>query len=314
MPSLKSRIILKFLANRHLMKFKMKRPVFDGSLEAIRRLRKETEDTGLKFGKIPREILIEPVKIRDMYAEWVQIPGPVTGKVILYFHGGMYLVGSPLSHRVHVAKFVQGSGLDALVFDYRLAPEYQFPAALEDALTAYNYLLKKGFLPENIVFAGDSAGAGLCLATLLAIKKYEKPLPAAAAVLSPWTDLTLSGESYKMNMNKCLSPLGSSETASALYAGTQSRTNPLISPLFGDLEGLPPLHISVGSDEILLDDSRLFAEKAKAAGVDVTLLVGDGMCHCYPAFGNLMAESKAALGEICAFLKNHAGKNLNASQ
>ena len=307
MPSLKSRIILKLLVNRHLMKFELKRPLFDGSLEAIKRLRRETEDAGLTFGRIPKDILIEPVKIKDMYAEWVQIPGPVTGKAILYFHGGMYLIGSPQGHRVHVAKFVQGTGLDALVFDYRLAPEYQFPAALEDALAAYEHLLKKGFNPENIVFAGDSAGAGLCLATLLAIKKYDKPLPAAAAVLSPWTDLTLSGESYQTNKYKCLSPLGSSETASALYVGTHERTNPLISPLFGDLAGLPPLHISVGSHEILLDDSRRFAEKAKAAGVDATLLVGEGMCHCYPAFGNLMAESKAALAEICEFLKDHAG-------
>jgi len=305
MQSIKSKIILALLLNRHLFKFQLKKKPFDGTPEGIIKLRKDTENAGLKFGKLPKEIIVSPIEIGNMYAEWVKTNNAAGKKAMLYFHGGMYLIGSPQGHRVHVAKFVKGTGINALVFDYGLAPENPFPIGLNDAVDAYSYLLEQGFSPEKIVFAGDSAGGGLCLATLLALKERKLPLPAAAAVLSPWTDLTLSGESYHLNEKTCLSPIGSAECASAYYSGSNNRENHLISPLFGNLEGLPPLHISVGDKEILFDDSRSFAEKAKASGVNTTLLIGEGMCHCYPAFGNLFPEAKNALNEICFFLKKH---------
>jgi epsilon-lactone hydrolase len=306
MQSLKSKIVLKLLLHRHLFKLKLHRQPFDCSISGIKKLRKETEDAGIKFGKLPKECTIEPIKIGIMYAEWVKMPGSISGKAILYFHGGMYLIGSPQSHRVHVVKFVKGSGINALVFDYGLAPENPFPKGLNDALQAYEFLLGIGYKPSDIVFAGDSAGAGLCLATLLAIKEKGLSLPAAAAVLSPWTDLSLSGESYIQNKLTCLSPIGSAECASSFYAGQNDRIHPLISPLFGDLRNLPPLHISAGSKEILRDDSIRFAKKAKNAGVEVTLKIGEGMCHCYPAFGNLFYEAKTANKEICLFLRKHS--------
>jgi epsilon-lactone hydrolase len=306
MPSFKSKIILNLLLHRHLFKFKLHRPAFDGSIDGILRFRKETESAGIKFGKLPKDTIIAPVQIGDMYAEWVKTPEAPVNKAILYFHGGMYLIGSPPSHRVHVIKFVKGSNINALVFDYGLAPENPFPKGLNDAVMAYQYLLDQGLEPKHIVFAGDSAGAGLCLATLLALKDRKIQLPAAAAVLSPWTDLTLSGSSYEQNKHSCLSPIGSAEAASAYYAGSHDRRNPLISPLFGDLSGLPPLHISVGGNEILLDDSVQFALKAQEAGVAVTFMKGEGMCHCYPAFGNLLPEAKVALDDICSFLARHS--------
>ena len=258
------------------------------------------------FGRLPKEIEIEPLSIGNRYAEWVKIPQTSKNKVILYFHGGMYLFGSPQAHRQHVIKFVKGCGMNALVFDYRLAPENPFPAALDDALGAYEFLLTEGCDPTDIVFAGDSAGGGLCLATLLAIQDKGLPLPAAAAALSPWTDLMLTGKSYQTNKKICFSPEGCAENASRMYIGSYSSQNPYISPLYGNLEGLPPLHISAGGNEILLDDSIHFAEKARAAGVDVTLRIDKGMCHCYPVFGNLFRESKLALAEICQFLRLHS--------
>lgn len=296
------------MVNRHLLRGKLRKQPFDPSPEGIRKLRKKTENGAKMFGKLPPEVKIAPVRIGEMYAEWMKIPANNVQKAMLYFHGGMYVTGSPQSHRPHVYKFVKGSGINALVFDYRLAPENPFPAALDDALAAYRFLLEQDFEPQNIVFAGDSAGAGLCLATLLAAKEKGIALPAAAAVLSPWTDLARTGESYVTNVEKCLSPKGSSENASEFYSGGNDKRNPLISPLYGDLANLPPLHISCGSNEILRDDSIRFAEKARNVGVEVTLGIGEGMCHCYPAFGNLFRESKFALDEICNHLKFHASR------
>jgi monoterpene epsilon-lactone hydrolase len=305
MQSLKSKIILTLLLNSHLFKLRLKRKPFDASAEGIQRFRERTENAGKIFGHLPKEAVFESLLIGGRYAEWVRIPQAAQDKVILYFHGGMYLVGSPQAHRPHVIKFVKGTGMNALVIDYRLAPENPFPAALEDALQAYDYLLSQDYQPSNIVFAGDSAGGGLCLATLLALKEKGLPLPAAAAVLSPWTDLMLTGKSYQTNKKKCISPDGCAENASRMYAGENDRRNPLISPLYGNLQGLPPIHMSAGGNEILLDDAKSFAEKARNEGVEVMLRIDRGMCHCYPVFGNLFQESKLALGEICQFLMVH---------
>jgi len=143
---------------------------------------------------------------------------------------------------------------------------------------------------------------------LLALKDKGIPLPAAAAVLSPWTDLALTGESYSKNKKTCVSPKGSAQGCSVLYAGENDLTDPWISPLYGDLTGLPPLHISAGSQEILLDDAVRFAEKAKQAGVDVTLTVGQGMCYCYPAFSGIFREATETMNEISHFLCKHVNK------
>ncbi len=289
----------------HLFKFQAKRKPFDPSPEGIRRFRELTENAAKVFGRLPKETVIEPLTVGNRYAEWVKFPKTSKNKIILYFHGGMYLVGSPQAHRQHVIKFVKGCGMNALVIDYRLAPEHPFPSGLEDCLEAYNYLISQGYKACDIVFAGDSAGGGLCLSTLLALKERGLPLPAAAAALSPWTDLLLTGKSHQTNKKVCLAPEGCAENASMMYAGSHDKRNPLISPLYGNPEGLPPLHISAGGNEILMDDSIRFAEKARAAGVEVMLRIDKGMCHCYPVFGDLFRESRLALAEICEFLRVH---------
>jgi monoterpene epsilon-lactone hydrolase len=169
-------------------------------------------------------------------------------------------------------------------------------------------LLAQGVSSCNIVFVGDSAGGGLALATLLALRDKGIPLPGAAVALSPWTDLRCTGESYRSNARKCLAPEGTWTAFSKHYVGDHDPGAPLVSPLHGDLHGLPPMLIVAGGDEILRDDATGFADKARAAGVDVTLRVGKGMFHCYPVCAPLFPEATRAMGEICAFINRHVAR------
>ncbi|HEY0604567.1 MAG TPA: alpha/beta hydrolase [Herpetosiphonaceae bacterium] len=293
------------MKHRHWFHLRLKRETIDWNT-SIPALRQQVEKSAVRLGKMPPGLEVTAAAIPGLYAEWLRRSESPRDRAMLYFHGGGYVMGSARSHRGIIAKFVVGSGIDTLLFDYRLAPEHPFPAALDDSLTAYRWLLEQGFSPERIVFAGDSAGAGLCLATLLAIRDNHMPLPAAAAVLSPWTDLKCTGNSYARR--DPLAPDGSLAVYSAYYAGGHDLTDPLISPLYGDLAGLQPVLIYVGEDEAMLDDSVRFAEKAQAAGVDVRLHVGRGMVHCYPALSPLFPEAKAALDDICAFLASSIGQ------
>lgn len=308
MPSLRSRLFLFVLKHRHLLRFQLKGTTTIDWNTSIQRLRSDTEKpTGL-FGGLPAQIEVSPVTIDDLSAEWLLPLQARKDKVVLYFHGGGYVIGSSRSHRPIVAKLVKGTGIAALVFDYRLAPEHPFPAAIEDSLAAYCWLLSTGVLPSNIVFVGDSAGGGLCLATLLVIKDQGIPLPAAAAANSPWTDLKNSGESLVTNAKvDTLCWPGSWTVFSKYYAGETDPCLPWISPLYGNLHGLPPILIHVGEDEVLRDDSTRFAQKAKAEGVDVTLKVGERMFHCYPACAPLFPEATQAMDDICEFIRAHIG-------
>lgn len=270
----------------------------------ILRFREECEEGAKRFGRIPAGLEITTVTINGLRAEWIMPSNATKEKVIFFFHGGGYVSGSCSDHRIHVAKFVKGSNIGALLFEYRLAPEHPYPAAIDDSVTAYRWLLYQGVSPSNVVFAGDSAGGGLCLALLLALKDQGIPLPAAAVALSPWTDLKCTGESYFSNAKKCLSPEGTWTAFSKHYVGDCDPALPWISPLYGDLRGLPPVLIFVGSEEILRDDSVRFAQKAKDAGVNVTLKVGDGLFHCFPVCAPFFPEATQAMNEICAFIKN----------
>ena len=299
MRSLRSYLILFLLKHRHWFRGQRKRETIDRNT-SIPAQREKVERSAGMFGKLPEGMAVTPVQIGAMHAEWLRPAAAPGDRVMLYFHGGGYVMGSARSHRAIVAKFVLQSGLPALIFDYRLAPEHPFPAALDDAVAAYRWLLDEGYAPSQIAFAGDSAGGGLALATLLAVRDGGLPLPAAAAVMSPWTDLKSTGGSY--SRRDPLAPDGSWAVYSAYYAGDEDPGNPLISPLYGDLAGLPPLLIYVGDDEAMLDDAVGFADKARAAGVDVRLHVGRGMVHCYPAMAPMFPEATAALNDICAFL------------
>lgn len=309
MNSLRSRFFIFLLKHRHWFRLKLKRDVVDWNT-SIPQLRQRAEKSSGVFGKLPPGIEASPVAIGGLAAEWIRPEGARNDRVILYFHGGGYVMGSCRTHRSAVAKIVAGSGASALVFDYRLAPEHPFPAALDDSMAAYAWLLAQGISPSRIAFAGDSAGGGLCLATLLAIRDKGMPLPAAAVALSPWTDLQCTGDSYRRK--DPLAPDGSWFVFSKYYAGENDPSQPLISPLHGDLSGLPPLLLYVGEDESMLDDSIRFAKKARDAGVAIRLEVGKGMIHCYPAFSPLFPEAREAMNDICAFLRTTTAAETSA--
>jgi acetyl esterase/lipase len=253
----------------------------------------------------PRGTVAEPVEAGGVPAEWVRVPSSAPDRVLLYLHGGSYTIGSPRSHRALVAQIARAAGVRALVLDYRLAPEHLFPAAVEDATAAYRWLLAQGILPERIVIAGDSAGGGLTLATALALRDAGDPLPAALVCLSPWTDLAATGASLqtRARLDPSLAPDGLA-AAGQRYVGPGGDVRaPLASPLYADLRGLPPLLIQVGDYEILLDDSTRLAERARAAGVGVTLDVWPEMWHVFESLAGYLPEADQAVAKIGAFVR-----------
>lgn len=235
--------------------------------------------------------------------EWVIPAGTGSERVILYLHGGAYNAGSTRSHRALAANIAYAARARALTIDYRLAPEHPYPAALLDALSAYQWLLDSGIRPEQIAIAGDSAGGGLSVALLAALRERGLPMPAAAVVLSPWTDLSASGESWQENARSDYMINGPKlREAARLYLKDASPQTPLASPVYAKLEGLPPLLIQVGSDEVLLSDSLRLAENARLSGVDVTLEVWDGMQHVWQFAASLLPEARQAIEKIGKFI------------
>jgi acetyl esterase/lipase len=226
--------------------------------------------------------------------------------VLLYLHGGAYQIGSPATLRHMIALIAGAAEARALSVAYRLAPEHPFPAAIEDALTAYRFLLAAGTDPQDIVIAGDSAGGGLTLATLVALRDAGDRLPAAAVAMSPWTDLALTGDSLRTraDVDVMIKPSGMAESAAIYLAGADPR-HPYASPLYADLQGLPPILIHVGDAEVILDDSTRFAAKARGDGVDVTLEVWPEMPHVWHAFAGLLPESDQAIERIGDWLQTH---------
>lgn len=305
MASLSSQIIYFMARNRHLFRGRLKRPVFDTTLQQVIDFRRMCEDGAAQAGKLPETIEVEALTVEGMKAEWIRPRGVQTPASIFYVHGGGYISGSCSDHRHHVARVVASSGAPALQFEYRLAPEHPFPAAFDDGIAAYRWILAQGFDPARMAFAGDSAGGGLVLALLLAIRDQGLPLPAAAVAASPWTDLLLTGASYRTNRQKALEPLNMSIVCSRYYYGRHDPKNPYISPLYGDLNGLPPLLIMAGENETMRDDSIAFAEKALRSGVDVTLRVEKGMDHCYPFMPPVFPEAAAGMAEIGDFIRRH---------
>lgn len=302
--SFQSQLIYFMMKHRHLFRFQLKPETWDENT-SISAFREFAEDSNRKMeNKLPPGLEVCPFILDGMKAEWLIPAGANRNKVILYMIGGGYISGSCNDHRTLVAKVAQTSGIPVLMFDHRLAPEHPYPAALDDAVTAYRWLVGQGTAPKHIVIMGESAGGGLCLATLLALRDKGLALPAGGVALSPWTDLKLTGESYRTKMNVCISPPGMSKVCSTYYIGDHDPTDPWISPLYGDLHGLPPLYINVGDYETMLDDSTRFAAKAKEAGVDTTLVVGPKMIHCYPLMAPMFPEATQALNEICGFIRN----------
>ena len=268
MQSIRSKLIIWLLRNRHLLKLQLKPDVVDSNFSVVEF--RDSVDKATARMKMPKGVQTETAQIEQMAAEWIIPEQAAQGKVLLYIHGGGFISGSVQTHRMHVAKFAMGSGLKSLLFNYRLAPEHPFPAAPEDCVTAYRWLLRQGYAPEDIVVGGESAGGTLTLALLLALKEEKIALPAAAFSISPVTDLRCGADSFRTNAKKDIAPQGSWDVWTGYYIGDEDPTLPLLSPLMGNYEGLPPLYICVGTHEIHLDDCVNVAQKAKAAGVAVT--------------------------------------------
>lgn len=252
----------------------------------------------------PRKVRVEEAKIHGLTAEWLTPKGAPEDKLLLYLHGGAYVMGNCATHRQLVSYLAKYSGIKALLPEYRLAPEHPFPAAIDDAVGLYRSLLADGYTAGNIVIAGDSAGGGLTMATLLSLRDARDPLPAAACLLSPWLDLTATGESMTTRAKK--DPWFQPEDmpiVAAYYCREDQLRNPLVSPVFADLSGLPPLYIQVGEDEILLSDSTRAADKVKAAGGEVEIEIWPGMWHVFQAFLVQVPESKKAVKKIGAYVR-----------
>ena len=252
----------------------------------------------------PPDVKVERVDAPERPAEWLLPPGVRADAAVLYLHGGGYVIGSPRSHRHLAAAIARAAGSPALLLDYRLAPEHPFPAALEDAVAAYEWLLARGIAPERIIVGGDSAGGGLTVATLLALRDRGLPRPAGGVCISPWVDLTCSGGSYATKAAADPIVLRQSVTMMAqAYAGGGDYKAPLVSPLFADLRRLPPLLIQVGSDEVLLDDALGLGERARAAGVEVRVEEWPAMVHVWHWFLGMLDEAERAVGVIGEFVR-----------
>jgi acetyl esterase/lipase len=246
----------------------------------------------------------EETPAAGIQATWFHPPNCRRDRVMLYLHGGGFKLGSARSHRSLIVSLATAANCAALALDYRLAPEQKFPAPVEDTVNAYLWLLDQNFPPDQIIFAGDSAGGGLALSAMLALRDQGSALPAAGAVMSAWTDLTAAGASYQTRA--AADPIHQRgmilATAKTYLGGTDSK-NPLASPLFADLRGLPPLLMQAGSRETVLDDTLDFAAKAKDAGVAVQISVYEDMIHVFQQFAPDLPEANQAIAEIAAFLE-----------
>ncbi|MBN1981831.1 MAG: alpha/beta hydrolase [Chitinivibrionales bacterium] len=302
MASFKSRIFNFITRNQFLLRGRLSKELFDLNT-SIQNFREQCEKGAQKYSKIPPGVLVKKDMIEGIAAEWLIPEGADLQKVILYMHGGGYVSGSCSDHRGLISGFAKKTATTTLLFEYRLAPEHPFPAALEDSIKVYQWLLSSNFKPENILCTGESAGGGLTLALLLALKERNIVLPAAAVAISPWTDLTCSSESYTSKNKYSPAPLNSWNVFRTHYVGNNDEKSPFISPLFGDLRGLPPLFINSGTHDELFDDGEKFYMKAKAAGVDVTFRPGFGMLHCYPLLAPMFREATEAMDEIVAFIR-----------
>lgn len=258
------------------------------------------------MGQFPvaEDVRFEGVTADGVAAEWMIPPAASTERTVLYLHGGGYVIGAAKDYREMVPRIGRVAQARALVIDYRLAPEHPYPAAVEDAVSAYRWLLAGGARPEATVIAGDSAGGGLTVATLVALRDQGVPLPAAGVCLSPWVDMEASGDS--MVTNAAADPLVQKELIAGMaqsYLQGQDPRTPLAAPLHADLRGLPPLLIQVGTSETLLDDARRLAERAKAAGVDVTYETWPEMLHVWQSLASFLPEAQQAIDRIGEFIK-----------
>ncbi len=256
---------------------------------------------------VPLGVTVTPGEIGGVPGEWVNGPGlAVPGKTLLYLHGGAYAVGTAEVYRILTWRLAEAACCRVFVLEYRLAPEHPYPAASDDALAAYRALIDAGHRGEDLAVAGDSAGGNLVFVLLQRIRAEGLPMPASAVGLSPWTDLTGSGASLILNARRDpMLPAHRLREAAELFAPDADHRDPLLSPVFADFRRFPPIALHVGSTEILLDDSTRIADKARRAGVSVTLRVWQAQPHVFPILAQFVPEARAAIAEIGRFLLAH---------
>ncbi|HXA39509.1 MAG TPA: alpha/beta hydrolase [Phenylobacterium sp.] len=270
--------------------------------------RRAAMDAFGEMGSLPPGCLHEPAAIGGVKAERVVPINAVEGRRILYLHGGGYTGGSPRSHRPMVARLAEAARSAVVSLDYRLAPEHPFPAAVDDAVDAYRALLAEGVWPERMIVAGDSAGGGLALALALKLKDEGLPQPAGLFAISPWADLTQAHATYETKAaDDPMLTRERLEEAAAEYLGSADAKNPLASPVFGDFSGVAPMLIQVGSEETLLGDSLLLAERAGHARVEVRLEVWPEMIHVWHAFGGQLGAARRAIRTAGAWMDERLG-------
>lgn len=270
-------------------------------------LRRLVNNSSRRMPKPPADIDFRSERIDGIPCLWVKAMGAEPEKLILYLHGGGYIFCSAhTTHKDILWRLSVASKCRVIAPDYRLAPEHPYPAALEDSIKVYRWLLEQGYKPENIVIAGDSAGGGLTYGTVLKIRDIGLPLPAATVAMSPWTDLAVTGESVITNLKRdALIPGDGLPEGAQYYLAGASTRDPYASPLYGDPTGLPPTLIQVSKDEVLLDDSRRLAAKYRAAGVPCELELWDGMPHVWQTLAMFIPEGKTAINRIGAFISKH---------
>jgi acetyl esterase/lipase len=293
---------------RFAMRYVFKRPARHTT--DIAALRQRVDVFNRFIPNPPRKAAIAHVVARGVNGVRVAMPASLPDRHMLYLHGGGYVFGSPSHYRDFIWRIANLTRSRVLCIDYRLAPEHPFPAAVDDAVAAYRWLLAEGADPRSLSVMGDSAGGGLTFATLLRLRDEGIALPAAAVVLSPWTDLTLTSESMARlaDADPMLSPEAAATYARWYLAGADPR-DPYASPLYGDLAGLPPTLIQVGSDEILRDDCTRMAERLRAAGCRVELEVWPRMPHVWQLFARIMPEARRAIEQVGAFVNAEIGRD-----
>jgi monoterpene epsilon-lactone hydrolase len=268
--------------------------------------RVDLDKLGAMF-KLPEGVKAVKESAGGVPAEWLTPPGVSNGRVVLYLHGGSYMSGSCNSHRPLAANIAIASKARVLTLDYRLAPEHPHPAAVEDAVAAYKWLIDGRVDPKHLAIAGDSAGGGLVIALLVSLRDAKIPLPAAGVCLSPWTDLAFTGETWKSKIAVDLIIHAYKEHAFAkMYMGGLDPKTPLVSPLYADLKGLPPLLVQVGTDEVLLSDAIRLVERAKQDGVNAIIDEWKRMQHVWQFAGSFMPEGRRAVEQIGEFIDKWA--------
>ncbi len=252
---------------------------------------------------LPDDASIEEINIEHMNADWVSVPESDDNRVILYLHGGGYVIGSNTGYREFATRMARATQSRLLLINYRLAPENPFPAAVDDAVMAYRWLIDQGISADRIMIAGDSAGGGLTLATLVSLRDGGDALPGCATCFSPWVDLEGTGDSTKEGViDDPMLALDGLQEMGRQYAGGDLR-NPLAAPLYADLSGLPPLLVFCGTREILMDDGIRIVDNARAVGVDTQLSVGEGLVHVWQIFA--VPEAAESLEEVGRFIAKH---------